>query len=43
MNNNKFSIPKGMRDFNSDIMQKRGYIFEIVMVQGPLKIITLGF
>ncbi len=30
MSTRKPSIPKGMRDFNSDIMQKRGYIFEIV-------------
>ena len=27
---NKPSIPKGMRDFNSDEMQKRNYIFETV-------------
>ena len=30
MSNKKPSIPKGMRDFNSDIMQKRNYIFQTV-------------
>jgi len=30
MSNTKPSIPKGMRDFNSDVMQKRNYIFETV-------------
>ena len=30
MSTNKPSIPKGMRDFNSDVMQKRNYIFETV-------------
>ena len=30
MNTNKSSIPKGMRDFNSDVMQKRNYIFETI-------------
>ena len=30
MSANKPSIPKGMRDFNSDVMQKRNYIFETV-------------
>ena len=30
MSVNKPSIPKGMRDFNSDVMQKRNYIFETV-------------
>jgi len=30
MSNTKPSIPKGMRDFNSDVMQKRNYIFEAV-------------
>ena len=30
MSTTKPSIPKGMRDFNSDVMQKRNYIFEIV-------------
>ncbi|MEC9209332.1 MAG: histidine--tRNA ligase, partial [Bacteroidota bacterium] len=30
MSNRKPAIPKGMRDFNSDIMQKRNYIFETV-------------
>jgi len=30
MSNTKPFIPKGMRDFNSDVMQKRNYIFETV-------------
>ncbi|MDG1283240.1 MAG: histidine--tRNA ligase, partial [Flavobacteriales bacterium] len=30
MSNTKPSIPKGMRDFNSDVIQKRNYIFETV-------------
>ena len=30
MNTNKSSIPKGMRDFNSDVMQKRNYIFKTI-------------
>jgi len=30
MSNTKPSIPKGMRDFSSDVMQKRNYIFETV-------------
>ena len=30
MSANKPSTPKGMRDFNSDVMQKRNYIFETV-------------
>ncbi len=30
MSKNKPSIPKGMRDFNSDIMLRRNYIFETV-------------
>ncbi len=30
MSTSKPSIPKGMRDFNSDVMQKRNYIFETV-------------
>ncbi len=30
MSTKKTSIPKGMRDFNSDVMQKRNYIFETV-------------
>jgi len=30
MSNTKPSIPKGMRDFNSDEMQKRNYIFKTV-------------
>ncbi len=30
MSNTKPSIPKGMRDFNSDVMKKRNYIFETV-------------
>ncbi|MBU46747.1 MAG: histidine--tRNA ligase [Flavobacteriales bacterium] len=30
MSTNKPSIPKGMRDFNSDVMQKRNYILETV-------------
>ena len=30
MSTKKPSIPKGMRDFNSDVMQKRNYIFEIM-------------
>ena len=30
MSTNKPSIPKGTRDFNSDVMQKRNYIFDTV-------------
>ena len=30
MSNTKPSIPKGMRDFTSEVMQKRNYIFETV-------------
>jgi len=30
MSTTKQTIPKGMRDFNSDVMQKRNYIFETV-------------
>ena len=30
MSANKPSIPKGTRDFNSDVMQKRNYIFDTV-------------
>ena len=30
MTNKKIFIPKGMRDFNSDVMQKRNYIFKTV-------------
>ena len=30
MSTKQTSIPKGMRDFNSDVMQKRNYIFETV-------------